>query len=105
VELGRAEALTMLLDWLRLVDGTTGTKEGLAEGRLRPARSSLARARNGTVAYEPVNSRILLAGQADGAEVITVEDLGAANGRLHQCRRQCWSSTARNAASARRASS
>ncbi len=83
MELGRAEALTMLLDWLRLVDGTTGTKEGCAEGDCGACTVVLARARNGTVVYEPVNSCILLAGQADGAEVITVEDLGAANGRLH----------------------
>jgi xanthine dehydrogenase small subunit len=83
VELGRAEALTTLLEWLRLVDGATGTKEGCAEGDCGACTVVLARARDGAVVYEPVNSCIVFAGQADGAEVITVEDLAAADGRLH----------------------
>jgi xanthine dehydrogenase small subunit len=45
----------------------------------------LRRLRQGRVVYEPVNSCILLAGQADGSEVIAVEDL--ADGELHPVQR------------------
>jgi xanthine dehydrogenase small subunit len=72
-----------LLDWLRLEEGATGTKEGCAEGDCGACTVVLARARDGRVVHEPVNACILLAGQADGAEVITVEDLAAADGWLH----------------------
>ena len=37
---------------------------------------------NGRVVYEPVNACILLMGQIDGKELVTVDDL-AKNGKLH----------------------
>lgn len=64
-----------LLDVLRLDEKATGTKEGCNEGDCGACTVILARLKNGKVVYEPVNSCILLAGQADGAEIITVEDL------------------------------
>ena len=42
----------------------------------------LARLKAGRIAYEPFNACILLLGQIDGAELITIEDL-AAGGDLH----------------------
>jgi xanthine dehydrogenase small subunit len=71
-----------LLDWLRLHDNATGTKEGCAEGDCGACTVVLRRRAGSGVAYAPVNACITLAGQADGAEIITVEDL-AAEGRLH----------------------
>ncbi|HEX8167755.1 MAG TPA: xanthine dehydrogenase small subunit [Beijerinckiaceae bacterium] len=66
---------TTLLDHLRLTERSLGTKEGCAEGDCGACTVVLARRREGRLAYEPVNACILLLGQVDGAEVITVEDL------------------------------
>jgi xanthine dehydrogenase small subunit len=73
---------TTLLDWLRLQERSTGTKEGCAEGDCGACAVVVARERAGRLVYEPVNSCITLLGQLDGGELITVEDL-ADNGVLH----------------------
>ena len=73
---------TTVLDWLRLQERSTGTKEGCAEGDCGACAVVVARARDGRLVYEPVNSCITLLGQLDGGELITVEDL-AENGVLH----------------------
>jgi xanthine dehydrogenase small subunit len=64
-----------LLDWLREEAGAKGTKEGCAEGDCGACTVVLARLRDGVVRHEPVNACILLLGQVDGAEVLTIEDL------------------------------
>jgi xanthine dehydrogenase small subunit len=74
-----------LLDYLRLEERVTGTKEGCAEGDCGACTVVLRRVRDGRLVYEPVNSCIMLAGQADGAEVIAIEDI--ANGELHPVQR------------------
>ena len=93
-----------MLDYLRLTERATGTKEGCAEGDCGACTVVLRRLRGERLVYEPVNACILLAGQADGSEIITVEDLArdgdAASGAAGDGR-PC---TARNAASARPAS-
>lgn len=72
----RDGALTLtLLDYLRLTERATGTKEGCAEGDCGACTVVLRRSVGGGFVYQPVNACILLAGQADGADVITVEDL------------------------------
>ncbi len=71
-----------LLDHLRLTERSTGTKEGCAEGDCGACTVVLRRLRGDQITYEPVNACILFAAQADGAEVITVEDL-AKDGELH----------------------
>jgi xanthine dehydrogenase small subunit len=71
-----------LLDWLRLDERATGTKEGCAEGDCGACAVVIARERDGRLVHESVNSCITLLGQIDGAELITVEDL-AENGALH----------------------
>ena len=69
---------TTLLDWLREQEGAKGTKEGCGEGDCGACTVVLAQPREGRVAYSAVNACILLLGQIDGAELLTIEDLGAA---------------------------
>lgn len=73
---------TTVLDWLRLEERSTGTKEACAEGDCGACTVVLARRRGDRIAYEPVNSCIAFLGQIDGAELITIEDL-ASDGTLH----------------------
>ena len=64
-----------LLDWLREDMLATGTKEGCGEGDCGACTVVLARVRDGRIVQEAVNACVLLLGQIDGAEVLTVEDL------------------------------
>jgi xanthine dehydrogenase small subunit len=82
VRLATMSPTLTLLDYLRLHEHAVGTKEGCAEGDCGACTVVLRKRVGGKVCYQPVNSCILLAGQADGAEVITVEDL-ADDGALH----------------------
>src|SRR5438876_4797097 len=82
VELANVAPTTLLLDYLREVEGATGTKEGCGEGDCGACTVALGSLRNGKVIYEPVNACIVLLGQVDGKEVVTVDDLGS-DGRLH----------------------
>jgi xanthine dehydrogenase small subunit len=66
---------TTLLDWLRLTERSCGTKEGCAEGDCGACTVMVGRLRDDTLVYEPVNACIFLVGQADGCEIVTVEDL------------------------------
>ena len=71
-----------LLDWLRLKAHATGTKEGCGEGDCGACTVVLARASDGMLDQRPVNACILLMGQVDGAEILTIEDLAQGN-HLH----------------------
>lgn len=82
IELAGFAPRTTLLDWLRIEQGATGTKEGCGEGDCGACTVVLVRRRDGAVAYDPVNACIQLLGQVDGAELVTVEDL-AQGGELH----------------------
>lgn len=82
VELDRFHPRTTLLDHLRNTERSTGTKEGCNEGDCGACTVALGRIRDGVLVYEPVNACILLLGQIDGADLVTVEDL-ARDGVLH----------------------
>jgi xanthine dehydrogenase small subunit len=82
MRLERFSPRTTVLDWLRLEERSTGTKEGCAEGDCGACAVVVVRQRDGHLVYEPVNSCITLLGQLEGGELITVEDL-AADGVLH----------------------
>src|ERR1044072_7335105 len=82
VKLSGASPPLTLLDYLRLTERATGTKEGCAEGDCGACTVVLRRLRGERLVYEPVNACILFMGQADGCDIITVEDL-ARDGTLH----------------------
>jgi xanthine dehydrogenase small subunit len=82
IRLDRFLPQSTILDWLRLEERSTGTKEGCGEGDCGACTVVIARERNGRLIYEPVNACIATLGQLDGCELITVEDL-AQQGKLH----------------------
>jgi xanthine dehydrogenase small subunit len=82
VALSRFSPRATVLDWLRDDMGAKGTKEGCAEGDCGACTVALARLKGGRLTHEPFNACILLLGQLDGAELITIEDLSTA-GELH----------------------
>ncbi len=82
VRLSDAPPHLTLLDYLRLHEKATGTKEGCAEGDCGACTVVLRRRVGDRLVYAPVNACIVLAGQADGADLICVEDL-INDGRLH----------------------
>jgi xanthine dehydrogenase small subunit len=82
VALQRFSPRATVLDWVREEMGAKGTKEGCAEGDCGACTVVLARLRGGRFTYEPFNACVLLLGQLDGAELITIEDL-AAGAELH----------------------
>jgi xanthine dehydrogenase small subunit len=104
VALDRFSPRATVLDWLRESAGAKGTKEGCAEGDCGACTVVLARNRAGRLAYDAVNACILLLGQLDGAELITVEDSWTARS-FTRCSRRWSTSTGRSAAFARPASS
>jgi xanthine dehydrogenase small subunit len=71
-----------LLDYLRLEEKSRGTKEGCNEGDCGACTVALGSLRDGRLVYQSVNACILLLGQIDGKELVTVDDL-AQGGRLH----------------------
>ncbi len=75
VRLGDVAPTLTLLDYLRLTERAMGTKEGCAEGDCGACTVVLRRRVGGRLVYSPVNACIVLAGQADGSEVISVDDL------------------------------
>ncbi len=88
VELVDVDPTTTLLDYLRENEHATGTKEGCGEGDCGACTVAIGCMRDGRLVYEPVNACIQLLGQVDGCEVVTVEDLAAADGTLHPIQRE-----------------
>ncbi len=82
VTLGGFSPTRSLLDWLREDRRATGTKEGCNEGDCGACTVVLARVEEGRLVHRPVNACITFLGMADGAEVLTIEDL-ADGRRLH----------------------
>lgn len=72
-----------LLDYLRLDQRLTGTKEGCAEGDCGACTVLVGRLQAGTLTYEPVNACIRFLASVDGCHVVTVEYLSGPDGRLH----------------------
>jgi xanthine dehydrogenase small subunit len=82
IDLGAFPPTQTVLDYLRLVEGSTGTKEGCNEGDCGACTVALGSLQGGNVVYAPANACILLVGQLDGKDLVTVDDL-AQDGVLH----------------------
>jgi xanthine dehydrogenase small subunit len=74
-----------VLEYLRDVRGLTGTKEGCAEGDCGACTvvAGALTADGRRIQYRAINSCIRFMATLDGHELITVEDLRAADGTLH----------------------
>ncbi len=72
-----------LLDFLRLEQGLTGSKEGCAEGDCGACTVLVGRLVDGELTYESVTSCIRLLASLDGCHVVTIEHMRAADGGLH----------------------
>ena len=83
VELADVQPTETLLDYLREGELAMGTKEACREGDCGACTVVLGRLRDGELEYEAVNACIMLLGQVDGTEVVTVEDLVPKDGTLH----------------------
>ena len=76
-EVMAANDLSMtLLDFIRLKQGLTGTKEGCNEGDCGACTVQVSALENGDLVHRAVNSCVLLMGQMQGKSVTTVEALG-----------------------------
>lgn len=82
-EFGGFDPTLTVLDWLRLQEGRTGTKEGCAEGDCGACTIVVGRLVAGAMRYEAVNACIRLMATLDGCQLLTVEHLKRPDGRLH----------------------
>ncbi len=72
-----------LLDFLRLDQRLTGSKEGCAEGDCGACTVLVGRLVAGALVYEPVNACIRFLASLDGCHVVTIEHLRGPDGGLH----------------------
>jgi xanthine dehydrogenase small subunit len=72
-----------VLDYLRIVEGLVGTKEGCNEGDCGACSVVRAKLVDGALRYEAVNACIQFVGTLDGCQLLTVEHLAEADGTLH----------------------
>ena len=83
VEVSDTATTTTLLDYLRS-SGLTGSKQGCAEGDCGACTVAVVeRDASGAATYRGVNSCIALVPMFAGREVLTVEGLSKAGGKLH----------------------
>ncbi len=71
-----------LLDFLRIDQRLTGSKEGCAEGDCGACTVLVGRLVDGGLVYETVNACIRFLASLDGCHVVTIEYLGGPEGRL-----------------------
>lgn len=83
VVLDTVYATHTLLDFLRLDQRLTGTKEGCAEGDCGACTVLVGRLKNGALHYEIVNACIRFLASVSGCHVVTIDHLRGADGTLH----------------------
>ncbi|BCB20619.1 xanthine dehydrogenase small subunit [Bosea sp. ANAM02] len=83
VEIDRCDPTLTVLDWLRLDQRMTGSKEGCAEGDCGACTVVVGRLDRGRLRYEAINACIRFLPTLDGCQLLTVEHLKGADGALH----------------------
>jgi len=83
VEIASCDPTLTVLDWLRLDQRMTGTKEGCAEGDCGACTVVVGRLDRGRLRYEAINACIRFLPTLDGCHLLTVEHLKAEDGSLH----------------------
>ncbi len=83
VRLDKVSPDRMLLDFLRLDRGLTGSKEGCAEGDCGACTVLVGRLSDGELVYESVTACIRFLASLDGCHVVTIEHMHGADGGLH----------------------
>jgi xanthine dehydrogenase small subunit len=83
VEIESCDPTLTVLDWLRLDQRMTGTKEGCAEGDCGACTVVVGRLDRGRMRYEAINACIRFLPTLDGCQLLTVEHLKGADGALH----------------------
>ncbi len=82
-EIETVDPTLTVLDWLRIEERLTGTKEGCAEGDCGACTVVVGRLAGGRVCYEAVNACIRFLATLDGCQLLTVEHLKRPDGSLH----------------------
>lgn len=82
IEINDVGADDTLLDFLRIDQRLTGSKEGCAEGDCGACTVLVGRLTAAGLVYETVNACIRFLASLDGCHVVTIEYLGGPNGRL-----------------------
>ncbi|SFM01159.1 xanthine dehydrogenase small subunit [Shimia aestuarii] len=77
------KATLTLLDYLRIEQRLTGSKEGCAEGDCGACTVLVGRLRNGVLHYETINACIRFLASLNGCHIVTIEHLSGPDGRLH----------------------
>lgn len=83
LEIETCDPTLTVLDWLRLDQRMTGTKEGCAEGDCGACTVVVGRLDRGRLRYEAINACIRFLPTLDGCQLLTVEHLKGADGALH----------------------
>jgi xanthine dehydrogenase small subunit len=86
-ELRDVDPTMTVLDWLRLAERRTGTKEGCAEGDCGACTVVVGRLDGDRLRYEAVNACIRFLPTLDGCHLLTVEHLKSRDGALHPVQR------------------
>ncbi len=83
VEIACCDPTLTVLDWLRLDQRMTGSKEGCAEGDCGACTVVVGRLDQGRLRYEAINACIRFLPTLDGCQLLTVEHLKGKDGALH----------------------
>lgn len=82
-EVSGPSPVTTVLQYLRMHENLTGTKEGCAEGDCGACTVMVGDVVDGVMSYRAINACIVFLPTLDGRQLVTVEHLETAGGKLH----------------------